>query len=389
MDYGLPPYEEWESAQPHDVWADARANCPVIEQPGSDWNPTPSFMTARFADGEAVLRDSKTFSASINAEAMGPFMGEIMLGLDGDEHRSYRALVAHAFRRSSLDRWLAELIEPILDELLDEIAKKGSCDLVAELTSKYPVQVICGIVGVPREDHEQFNAWADQINHGPLDPDSGRAASEAMAEYLEPLVDARRSEPTGDLLSELVHAEIDGRQLTEGRLYGFLRLLLPAGAETTFREFGNCLVALLIQPEVLARVRDDRSLIASVIEETLRHESSVNMVSRIATTDTEIDGCPIPAGAPVTVLNGSAGRDADRWQDPDRWDIDRDPIPHLAFGTGAHQCLGMHLARLELEVGLNGVLDRLPGLRLDPNYPPPLVSGYAFRGPSEIHVLYD
>jgi cytochrome P450 len=389
MDYTPPPYDQWPDAQPHPTWAHARQHCPVIETPGNDWNPAPSFSVSTYDDAVAVLRDGHTFASSINAEAMAPYMGEFMVGMDGDEHRRYRNLVAHAFRRSALDRWRADLIEPVIARLLDPLVAEGTADLVADLTARYPVQVICGIVGVPLDDHEQFTAWAEAINYGPLNPDAGLAAAQAMVDYLEPLVDARRHEPTGDLLSELVHAEIDGERLTDGKLYGFLRLLLPAGAETTYRLFGSCLLALLTHPEALERVRHDRMLIPTVIEETLRWETSVTMVSRVTTADTEIGGCPVPAGSPVTVFNSSADRDGSRWHHADTWDIDREPLPHLGFGGGVHQCLGMHLARLELEIGLAAILDRLPGLRLDPDRPEPVVSGYAFRGPPELHVVFD
>jgi cytochrome P450 len=361
----------------------------VIENPPAAWSPLPSFATTTFADGDRVLRDHETFSATINAESIGQFMGELILGMDGEEHRRYRNLVAHAFRRSSIERWEDELLESIVHRLLDAIAPLGRADLVDTVTSRYPVQVICGIVGVPMEDHERFNEWADKVNHGPLDPEAGMAASAAMIEYLEPLIEARRAEPTGDLLSELVHAEVDGERLGDGKLHGFLRLLLPAGAETAFRVFGSCLLALLTHPDVLERVRADRSLVPAVIEETLRWETSVTMVSRVATVDTEVGGCPVPAGSPVTVYSSSANRDDDRWDHADEWDLDREPLPHLGFGGGVHQCLGMHLARLELQIGLGAVLDRLPGLRLDPDRPEPVVSGYAFRGPAELHVVFD
>jgi cytochrome P450 len=387
-DFDIPPYDEWPSAQPYPMWARARETCPVVETPGTDWAPQPSFATTTFTDADRVLRDPSTFSSSINAEVMAPFMGELILGLDGDEHRRARSLIAQAFKRSSIERWRAELVEPVLDRLLDAIAPVGRADLVASLTTKYPVQVICGIVGVPLEDHEQFNEWAEAINNGPLNPEAGTAASLAMIAYLEPLIAARRAEPTGDLLSELVHAEIDGERLDDARLHGFLRLLLPAGAETTFRVLGSCLLGLLRDPDTMERVRGDRSLVAALIEETLRWETSVTMVSRRATVDTEIAGCPVPAGSPVTVYNGSANRDTERWADPDRWDIDREPLPHLAFGTGPHQCLGMHLARVELDAGINAVLDRLPDLRLDLDAPAPVIAGYAFRGPTTLPVVF-
>jgi len=392
MDYSAPPYDQWDSAQPYGQWDHARQHCPVIREEGFSFTEEPAlprFTVTTFDDADQVLRDWRSFSASINGEVMRPYMGELMLGLDGDEHRRYRNLVAYAFRRSTLERWRAELVEPVIETLLDYIAPTGRADLVAQVTSKFPVQVICGIVGVPTTDHEQFNDWAMRINYGPLYPEEGRAASQAMCDYLEPLVEARRTEPTGDLLSELVHAEIDGARLTDEKIYGFLRLLLPAGAETTYRAFGSCLLALLERPEAMARVLADRSLVPAVVEETLRWETSVTMVARVATTDTEIGGCPVPAGSSVSIINGSASRDEDRWDASGEWDLDREPQQHMAFGTGPHQCLGMHLARMELEVGINAVLDRLPHLRLDHDAGTPVISGYAFRGPPKLPVLFD
>ena len=392
MDYSAPPYDQWDSAQPYGQWDHARQHCPVIREEGFSFTEDPAlprFTVTTFDDADQVLRDWRSFSASINGEVMRPYMGELMLGLDGDEHRRYRNLVAYAFRRSTLERWRSELVEPVIERLLDDIAPTGRADLVAHVTSKFPVQVICGIVGVPTTDHEQFNDWAMRINYGPLYPEEGRAASQAMRDYLEPLVEARRTEPTGDLLSELVHAEIDGARLTDEKIYGFLRLLLPAGAETTYRAFGSCLLALLERPEAMSRVLADRSLVPAAVEETLRWETSVTMVARVATTDTEIGGCPVPAGSSVSIINGSASRDEDRWDASGEWDLDREPQQHMAFGTGPHQCLGMHLARMELEVGINAVLDRLPNLRLDPDAGTPVISGYAFRGPQELPVLFD
>ncbi len=392
MDYSAPPYDEWDSAQPYEQWDHARRHCPVIREEGISFTDEPAlhrFTLTSWDDADQVLRDWRTFSASINAEVMRPYMGELLLGLDGDEHRRYRNLVAYAFRRSTLERWRAELIVPVIDALLDGIAGAGRADLVASVTSRFPVQVICGIVGVPTADHEQFNEWSIRINYGPLYPEEGSAASQAMRDYLEPLVEARRAEPTGDLLSELVHAEVDGARLTDEKIYGFLRLLLPAGAETTYRAFGSCLLALLDRPGAMARVRADRSLVPAAVEETLRWETSVTMVARRATTDTEVGGCPVPAGSPVSIINGSASHDEARWDEPAEWDLDRESRQHMAFGTGPHQCLGMHLARMELEVGVNAVLDRLPNLRLDPDAEHPVISGYAFRGPPSLPVLYD
>jgi len=380
---------DFMTGQPYPMWARARSECPVMRTEGQLNDPRATFHVTMHDDVERVLRDSKTFSSSINGEVIGKYMGELILAMDGQEHKQYRGLVSHAFRASSLARWDRELVVPLMASLLDVIAPLGRADLVRDITAKYPVQVICGIVGVPIEDHEQFVTWAEQINFGPLHPETGMAASRAMRAYLEPIVAARRAQPADDLLSDLVTAEIDGEQLTDEKLYGFLRLLLPAGAETTFRVMGSALLALLTHPAELARVRADRSLIPAVIEETLRWETSVTMVSRIATADTEVAGCPIPAGSPVAVITGSANHDATRYADPESWRLDRDPQPHLAFGWGPHLCLGMHLARLELGAGLNAILDRLPNLRLDPDAAAPVIQGLAFRGPDALPVLFD
>jgi cytochrome P450 len=377
--------------QPYEGWARARqSECPIVASEGGMFGPGMSYQITRYKDAEAVLRDAETFSSSINSEHIGQFMGDLILAMNGDEHRKYRNLVAKAFRASQLEHWDETLVRPTINRLIDEISPLGRADLVEAITSRYPIEVICGIVGVPLDDAAQFAAWAVEINTGPLWPERGHAASQAMVEYLRPLVEARRESPSGDFLSDLVHAEVDGEQLSDSKLYGFLRLLLPAGGETTFRVMGNALYALLTHPDEMARVVDDRSLLPEVIEETLRWETSVTQVSRVATVDTEVAGCPIAAGSPVGVINGSANRDESRWDDAGEWKLDRAVQHHLAFGTGPHQCLGMHLARMELRIGLSVILDRLPNLRLDPDAADDaLIEGYAFRGPNKLPVLFD
>ena len=301
---------DWTTAQPYEQWRAVRESaCPVVET-GATFGSSTGYQVTDYEHVESVLRDPETFSSSINGEHIGQFMGDLILALDGIEHRKYRNLVAKAFRASQLERWDDALVRPAIARLLDVIAPAGRGDLVADVTTKYPVQVICGIVGVPLEDSDQFAQWAEQINTGPMNPPVGHAASQAMVDYLRPLVEARRAEPTGDFLSDLVNSEIDGEKLTDSKIYGFLRLLLPAGAETTFRVMGNCLVALLSHPGVYEQVVADRTLMPEVIEETLRWETSVTMVSRVSAKDTEIAGCPVRAGSPISVLTGSANHDA-------------------------------------------------------------------------------
>jgi cytochrome P450 len=347
----------------------------------------PAYYVTTWADVDAVLRDAETFSSTINAEGFGQLVGETILAMDGQEHRTYRGLVAPAFRASQLEKWGESLILPTITRLLDGVAPKGQCELVAEVTSKYPMQVICGILGVPVHDVDEFTEWAEEMSLGGLE--RGKPASAKMRAYLEPIVAARRADPIGDLVSELVHTEIDGQVLTEGKLYGFLLQLLPAGAETTYYVMGTILAVLLAAPGLKERVCADRSLLPVLIEETLRWETSITQVVRVVTRDTTLGGCAIPAGASLSVFTSSANHDDNRFPDPELFDLDRPVQHHVAFGTGQHQCLGMHLARLELQVGVNAILDRLPSLRLDPDHPEPAITGATFRGPSALHVRYD
>jgi cytochrome P450 len=183
-------------------------------------------------------------------------------------------------------------------------------------------------------------------------------------------------------------SEIDGEHLSDEEIFSFLRLLLPAGVETTYRSTGNLLFGLLSSPEQLEAVRSDRSLIPQAIEEAIRWEAPLLIITRVASRDTELAGMPIPAGAAVMPMLGAADRDENRYRDPDRFDIFRPQVPHISFGHGVHVCLGMHLARLEMRVALELLFDRLPDLRLDPEGKDPHIRGQVFRSPTSLPVLF-
>jgi len=210
-----------------------------------------------------------------------------------------------------------------------------------------------------------------------------------LKNYFADVVADRRRSPRQDVISDLVTADIDGEKLTDEAIYAFLLLLLPAGAETTYRSSGNLLYLLLTHPDQLVAVQKDRSLVDRAIEEGLRLEPPLLMINRTATSDVEVGGVTIPAGGDITTCLGSANHDEERWDDPDTFDIFRTPQQHLAFAFGPHMCLGMHLARLETRVVLNAVLDRLPGLRLDPDGDDPHIRGLIFRSPTSVPVLFD
>jgi cytochrome P450 len=202
------------------------------------------------------------------------------------------------------------------------------------------------------------------------------------------MIEDRRREPREDLISDLVHAELDGERLDDDLIHSFLRLLVPAGAGTTYRLIGSVMFALLSQPDALERVRADSSLVAPAVEEALRWESPVQFAARETTADTELAGVTIPSKVPVTVALGAVNHDDLRWEDPERYDLDRAPQSHLAFGDGPHFCLGAHLARLEAQVAVGALLDRLPGLRLEPGGDDPHVVGFAFRSPTSVPVAF-
>lgn len=349
----------------------------------------PVFIVYRHEDVAQLLRDNETFSSAIIIDAFGDVLGRhVMLGMDEPEHGRHRALVAKAFSQKALARWEDELIGNVGNELIDRFAGRGHADLVKEFTFPYPTQIIAGLLGLPREDYPQFQRWSISLLSFTVNPERGRAASQALQEYFAPILAARRREPRDDLISGLARAEIDGEKLSDEEIFSFLRLLLPAGVETTYRSLGNMLYGLLCNPDQLDAVRAERALLPQAIEEAVRWEPPLLTITRIATRDTELGGVPIPAGSSVMPMLGAANRQEDRYPDPNRFDIFRAARAHIGFGHGVHVCLGMHLARLEMRVALNLLFDRLPNLRLDPAGDDPHIRGQVFRLPTSLPVLF-
>jgi cytochrome P450 len=349
----------------------------------------PVFIVYRYEDVALVLRDNETYSSSIILAFFGDALGKhVMLGMDEPAHRRHRALVSAAFTQRALARRENELLAQLGNRLIDRFADRGRADLVREFTFPYPTQIIAGLLGLPREDYAQFQRWSISLLSITVNRERAVAASEALRNYFIPILAARRAEPRDDLISGLAHAEIDGEKLTDEEIFSFLRLLLPAGVETTYRSTGNLLFGLLSNPDQLDAVRADRSLIPQAIEEAVRWEPPLLTITRVVTRDTRLGGVDIPAGSTVMPMLGSANRDEERWSDPDRFDVFRAARPHIGFGHGTHVCLGMHLARLEMRVALNLLFDRLPDLRLDPEGDDPHIRGQVFRSPTSLPVLF-
>jgi cytochrome P450 len=339
---------------------------------------------------QQVLTDNVRFSSAANAMTIGQVMGRTILEMDPPEHQRHRALVAKAFRTRVLDRWRDAIIGATVNELIDAFAGDGHADLIPQLTFPFPVRVIARVLGLPEADWPRFLRLSTQLIAVMRNWEGAVAASRELRGYFGAIIaDRRRNTRDDDLVSQLITAEVDGRRLSDEEIYPFLLLLLPAGAETTYRSSSNLLFGLLSDPGQLEAVRNDRSLVPQAIEEVLRWETPLLTIARSATEEVELGGVRIPAGSFVAVSLGAANRDPERYPDPDTFDVGREDKQHISFGDGAHKCLGMHLARMEMRVLLNAVLDRLPGLRLDPAADDPHIHGLIFRSPPNLPVRFN
>lgn len=360
---------------------------PTYDEDFAPDRPTPITVFG-FDEVIEVLRDNETYSSSVYEGVMGMVMGRTILQMDEPDHRMSRALVAPAFRSKMLERWEAELVAVIVNELIDSFAPLGRSDLVRDVTFNFPVQVIARILGLPRSDYPTFQRWAIELTSTAANWERGMKASADLRDYFAAVMAERRAAPGDDLISDIVRVEVDGERLTDEEIYSFLRLLLPAGVETTYRATGNLLFALLNDRAQFDALYNDRSLYAQAFEEAVRWESPVTVILRRATRDTELAGVPIEAGADIGLLIGAANRDERKYADPDRFDMFREVRQHVGFGFGVHVCLGMHLARMESRVAINTLFDRLGPFTLDPEAEPPHIEGLAFRSPLSLPVVF-
>ena len=360
---------------------------PIVETPAQNLDMA-GVTVLGYDECQTVLTHPENFSSSIYENIMGPVMGRTLLQQEGDEHRASRALVSPLFRAKLLERWRIELVEVVVHELIDRFASRGRADLVREFTFAFPVQVIARLMGLPREDYVRFQQLSIELLSVVYNWDIGIAASATLKEYFGEILAERRRDPQDDLITTLAESEIDGKRLSDDEIFAFLLLILPAGVETTYRASGNLLVAMLSEPSLLETLREDRDMLRGAIEEALRWEPPISTVVRVARCDCELGGVTIPKGTNVSVSVAAANRDPTHYAEPDRFDPTRKNIAHLTFGGGPHVCLGMPLARMETTVAINGLLDRLPDLHLDPSAPAPNITGVAFRSPATLPVEF-
>src|ERR687892_879414 len=280
-------------ATPYPTFARLRAEAPVhpgVPDLGAvDYDESSTFTAYSYDAVHTILGDGETFSSAGYGEVMGVLMGRSILQMDEPEHHAYRSILQQAFTRTEMGRWEVELVGPLVNGMIDEFATDHRAELVGQLLFMFPVRVIAALLGLPEADLPRFHRLAvELIGATTVDWDRALAASAALRDYLAGIVDERRRSPAEDMISVLVGAEHEGQRLSDEEIFAFCRLLLPAGAETTYRSSSNLLFGLLTHPEQLQAVRADRSLVPLAIEEGIRWEPPLLIISRTATRDTEV-----------------------------------------------------------------------------------------------------
>ncbi len=315
----------------------------------------------RYEDVSKVITDYARFSSQAFGVS-GSFLKDTLVAKDPPDHRKLRNLVNQAFTPRAVAR-LSDRITQITQELLDAVRSQGRMDVVSDIAFPLPAKVIAELLGVPSEDWNIFQRWARVDSSSPAQQASGQSMQEEMSSYFSALLKERRRSPREDLISDLSVAEVDGERLSESDLVSFCILLLAAGQETTKNLIANAIVCLTDHPDAMQRLVREPALMPTTIEEILRYLPPVWFLFRQTTIDVELAGQHIPANNMVLAWTASANRDPAQFPESDRFDIEREPNRHLAFGHGIHFCVGAPLARLEAKIVLPMMLEQLKGLQ--------------------------
>lgn len=397
---------------PYPMLAERRRNTPVMEgdialelggMSFAGMHDGPAFTLFRREDVVAAFRDGDTFSSAIYDTLQGQYMGRTVLGMDGEEHRIWRGLLTPAFSNRALGSWENETVIPLAKRLIAEMADQGRANLI-DFAVQVPILAIYAMVGLSPE-HESFQEFsalsASMLLALAANPDPAEAertqrnikrafdAATTMFDRMLLAVERKRAEGNthNDLITHLINAEFEGRQLSDIEIATFVRSLFPAATETTTRLFLITAAALLERPELAEAVHNDRSLVMPLMLEAERYETTTLAVPRLTTKEVTVCDVTIPADAAVVLCVGSANRDDTAYADPDEFILNREGPPGLAFGFGSHLCVGRYAARREIHAMLDAVLD-LPGLRLDPDAAPPVIEGVAVRSPGQLNVVW-
>jgi len=358
VDFGVDPIEDFY-ARTAALQAAGKRVAPVRFNGGIGW------LILKYADLAAAYADEENLPAGPAYERHTvPIEGRTILAMTGEEHRIHRALVQGAFQPGAIRRLMDTALVPIANTLIDAFQGRTQADIAAEFARVYPFSVISHMLSIPIEDEKDVIDWVFMMLRYFWQPEESLAARAKLDAYVRPIIAARRADPGEDIVSRLIQAEVEGHRLTEDQILTFVRVLYPAGAETTFLAISGMMFEILTNKPVLARLRAHPQDRPAAIEESLRKAGPLAIMPRYTEKDVTIGGVDIPAESWLLYGSGPAGHDADEYADPESFLIDRDSNRHLAFGKGPHHCLGATLARAEMRVALSLLLDRLPGLRL-------------------------
>jgi len=365
------PYAYEIHEDPYPTYARLRSEAPVYRNEEFDF-----WALSRHVDVLAAFRNVDGFSnaqgVSLDPSAFGPNAHKMMsfLALDPPRHTRMRSLVGKKFTPSKV-AGMEDRIRAIALEHLEPALERGTFDFIADFAGRLPMDVISELVGVPAADRVELRRLADLVVHredGLFDvPQAGMDAALTLVGYYQGMVDDRRAVPRDDLTSELLQAELDGDKLTDEEVIGFLFLMVVAGNETTTKLLGNAWLWGWHNPDQLAKPLSDPSRVTDWVEETLRYDTSSQMLVRVTRVPMTLHGVDIPEGERVLLLVGSANRDGDVFPDPDRYDLDRDTSRLVSFGSGRHFCMGAPLARMEARIGLAELVRRVSSYDVDPD----------------------
>jgi len=365
------PYAYGIHEDPYPVYARLRAEAPLYRNDEFDF-----WALSRHADVLGAFRNvdgfSNAFGVSLDPSAFGPDAHRFMsfLALDPPRHTRMRSLVGKGFTPTKVAQ-MEDRIRAIAVEHLEPALERGSFDFIGDFAGKFPMDVISDLVGVDRADRPEIRRLADLLVHredGVFDvPPAGMEAALTLLGYYQAMVDDRRRTPRDDLTSSLMAAEIDGDRLTDEEIIGFLFLMVVAGNETTTKLLGNAWYWGWRHPDQASVPFADPGRVPDWVDETLRFDTSSQMLLRVARTPLELYGTTVPEGDRILLLVGSANRDEAVFPDPDRYDLDRDTSKLVSFGSGRHFCMGAPLARLEARIGLTELVDRVASYDVDPD----------------------
>jgi cytochrome P450 len=396
FDAGLPSiaYEHADSSEEaHRLIRQARRQGPIALGPHGP--EVLSYELVRTVLRDPRFRMPKGVSLAMQGITSGPVWDKATTGLlsrDGADHNRLRRLVSKAFTPRSTAR-LKTTIAGVITELVDAVASTGRCDVVADIARQYPIPIISGLLGAPRQDWQLFSDWADDIFklltwNVANDAAVIMAAFDELDAYLDDMVAQRRHNLTDDLISQLIRAEDDGDRLTADELRMLAEALLMAGTDTTRNQLAAAVEALCDHPEQWALLAEHPELAPRAVEELMRHNPVIFGTIRQAVEDVELDGVTVPAGTYVIVNTAAANCDPAVYDDPDRLDITREgPATMLTFGGGIHYCLGAHLARAELAEALTVITRRMPNPRRSGRVPWKPLMG--ITGPTALPIEFD